>query len=806
MEGLMRKFELYRRSFMLLLLVALSLLATTQITAQQASRPESPVYAKLKKFELQGKASVSNLTLKRDRATMVFTGDFYFASPIDGRMTGAVFIGNGTFRAEVPDQPYEKEYLKRFIDAEVVDSDFRTAVLRFSDDTFAIIGKGMDTNAAAPNDAQKLATELDARLLKETGANISARMLTSLANNESPGIFFAQFDKGKRNRFTYLLDPQARLLGSAFDINAGEKVLLFCYAPLAYTNDLWITSYSEEDIKNKKVRYSDEFDLVAPLNYTMEIDVREARRLLKTTMRIDFQSLVDTLNAVPMNVNQGLSENLNKRLTEAMRITSAKQDGKDIPYIQEDFETGLTLVLPRTMKMNEKFSVELSLEGDFISNQRTFENNYYPQINTSWYPTHGYLKRSSYDLIFRHKKVDKVSSIGTLVREEGWPDSKEDRLTEFKMKTPVSFATFTAGRMERYTEKFKTTGEMPIEFDTVSSAIATSKEKFVAGELSNALAYFSSYFGPYPFSDFRSAIHPFNFGQGFPGLVLLPQGADTSDRKVYSFIAHETSHQWWGHAVAWRSYRDQWLSEGFAEYSGMLYTGFRQNLKAERDLIKEARFSMESMASGDKGLMGRVAESGPIIFGSRLDTRMTKNAYQKLTYDKGALVLRMLHFLFIDHSLKDKKDLPFFNMLAEFVKRYQGKAASTEDFVQVAGEQFAKTPLAQRFGLRDLDWFFRQWVLEAKYPSYRLEYGIENGAGGQSTMTLSVIQENAGPDWFMPLPVSVKFDDNTEAQVLVYAKGPKAPDLKVPLPKKVSSVELDPDLWIFSEKTSTKKK
>jgi hypothetical protein len=809
MEDLMHKFEWYRRSLMLFLLVALSLSVTTRITAQQMSRPESPQYAKLKKFELIGKASVSNLTLKRERATMVFTGDFYFASPIDGRITGAVFIGNGTFHAEPPDSQFDKENLKRLIDAEVVDSDFHTAVLRFTDDTADIIGKGMDANAAAPNEAHKLAAELEVRMLKETGANISARALVSMANNESPGFFFAQFDKGKRNRFSYMIDPQARIIGPIFGINGGEKVLLFYNPPNAYTNDLWISAYSEEDIKNKKIHYSDEYDLVSPDRYTMEeIDVREARRILKTKMRIDFTSLVNNLTTIPMSVNQGLSENENKRLTEAMRIISARQDGKDIPFIQEDFEAGLTFVLPRAVKKGEQFSVELTLEGDFISNQRTFENNYYPQFNDSWYPRHGYLRRAQYDLKFRHKKLDKVSSVGTLVGEAEWPDSKEDRLSQFKMDAPIPIATFTAGRFDRYSEKFpKTTGEMPIDFYSLSGSVGASNEKFIAAELSNVLAFLSVYYGPYPFKDFRGAASPFS-ADAFPSLVFIPvsKGAQEANRDFYSTVGRATSRQWWGGVVTPRSYRDRWLIDGFAEYSAMMYVGMRHNLKSERDFIKEARLAMEALASGDKGNLGRAAEIGPMILGSRLDSRMTKNVSRLLTTTKGALVLRMLHFLFLDISLKDQMHRPFSNMLTAFFKKYQGRAASTEDFIDIANEHFAQTALAKRFGLNNLDWFFKQWVYEAKYPSYRLEYGIEEGAGGQSTLTLSVAQENAGPDWFMPLPVSIKFADNTEAQIQVYAKGPQSPAIKVPLPKKVSSVELDPDCWILSLKTSTKKK
>src|SRR6185437_3648652 len=37
------------------------------------------------------------------------------------------------------------------------------------------------------------------------------------------------------------------------------------------------------------------------------------------------------------------------------------------------------------------------------------------------------------------------------------------------------------------------------------------------------------------------------------------------------FLAHELAHQWWGQAVGWRTYHDQWLSEGFAQYFAALY-------------------------------------------------------------------------------------------------------------------------------------------------------------------------------------------------------------------------------------------
>jgi hypothetical protein len=31
------------------------------------------------------------------------------------------------------------------------------------------------------------------------------------------------------------------------------------------------------------------------------------------------------------------------------------------------------------------------------------------------------------------------------------------------------------------------------------------------------------------------------------------------------FLAHEIAHQWWGQAVGWKNYHEQWLSEGLAQ-------------------------------------------------------------------------------------------------------------------------------------------------------------------------------------------------------------------------------------------------
>jgi aminopeptidase N len=330
------------------------------------------------------------------------------------------------------------------------------------------------------------------------------------------------------------------------------------------------------------------------------------------------------------------------------------------------------------------------------------------------------------------------------------------------------------------------------------------KEDFILAELNNAVRYFAELFGRFPYPAFGAAIHPFGFGQGFPTLLMIPP-ADQAGPSGFSFIAHETAHQWWGNIVSWRSYRDQWLSEGFAEYSGILYAGQRmKSPEVAANLLRVARESLKNPPRTVTGVgRGRLNDIGPIILGHRLNTSKSYGAYQALIYNKGALVLRMLHYLFSHPSTGDER--PFFVMMRDFVERYRNKSATTEDFFRVAGEHFARTPIAQRYGLKDLDWFFRQWVLQTELPSYTLEYEIKAQADGATLLSGAVKQENAGPGWQMALPLVLTFPNNQIARVVVAATGPSTP-VELRLPGTPTKVELDPAGWILSEKTTTRTK
>src|SRR5215212_5804871 len=336
-----------RRAGLLLLAASALLFASAAHAQENLSAKGKEVYDQVKAFQLAGAAEARGVTLKRDRAVMTFNGTFYFAAPVEGRVTGAVFVGDGTFRAEVPPSDFEKENVKRLLGTDVIDSDFRTAVLRFTDDTAERLGLKGQEGGQPGERAQKLASELNPRILKETGANLAARVALSLLNDEKPGLFFANFDGGGRGRFSLLLDYQDRIPVANFHLNAGEKGMIFAYRDSFYNNDIWMAFYSLEDYQRNRVEYSDLNDLIDVAHQQMYVDVRDPGSRMRLTSRVTAQARFPNLRALSFVVGESLSEEDSMRLKKQMRLKSAKLEGAELAAVQEDWEGGLTVFLPR---------------------------------------------------------------------------------------------------------------------------------------------------------------------------------------------------------------------------------------------------------------------------------------------------------------------------------------------------------------------------------------------------------------------------------------------------------------------------
>jgi hypothetical protein len=784
------------------------------LTASTAQTPPPANDATLTYQELQTSHALNksvfleNVDFQRDRVTLHFVNGFlYFPSPVAGKVRSAVFVGSATVKAEPPPVAYERDNFRRLLRANDLSTDFKTAVFRFTDDTIEkLLTQGHPQAAEPPEQAKHLAADLAPRLLEETGMNISARQLGSILNHENPGIFLAQFDGGKNGRFSYLFDPQARIPVSAFRIDGGEKGLIFAYDKDLFYNDVWMAFHAKEDYDNGQAPYSDNYNLVDTSKYALTLDLLEPKKFLGIKANVNLTSRIDGLRLIPFVVGEDLSIVDDERRKRQLHIVAAHlNDGTAVTLFQEPWEGGFAVVLPKPVGPGQPLSITLELRGEFMEEAYSSQM-YFPRSTVSWYPRHGALPRCPFDISILHRKKDHVVAVGELVKDSPMEEPKDSMIAEFRMDEPIALATFAVGPYEVHKDvaEQKDGSPLPLEFYSLPGGRAVIKEDFILAEMNNSVRFFSNTFGRYPYHLFRGVYHPFPFGQGFPTTIMIP-AADRASYRTYSFIAHETSHQWWGDIVLWRSYHDQWLSEGFADYSGMLYAQLRDKTSSEKELIRQARETLKNPPHTRSGIgTGRLVDVGPLIMGHRLETRETRGAYSALTYSKGALVLRMLHYLFTDPATGDGQ--AFFDLMTDFVNRYKNSTASTDQFFAVANERIPNTALAQKFGFKDLQWFYRQWVTETYLPTYELTYHVEPAAAGAVVLKGELLQKGV-PDeekWFMPIPLVIHFPGGKAGSIAVSAFGPRTP-VTIKLPQSPEKIELDPDLWILTEKTSTAK-
>src|SRR5205085_2200606 len=94
--------------------------------------------------------------------------------------------------------------------------------------------------------------------------------------------------------------------------------------------------------------------------------------------------------------------------------------------------------------------------------------------------------------------------------------------------------------------------------------------------------------------------------------------ADT--RGYFRVVApHEVAHQWWGHTVGFSSYRDQWMSEGFADFSASLVLMNAYGVSKFREFWSDQR---EFLTQRDREGF-RSIDAGPLTAGERAGNSKT---------------------------------------------------------------------------------------------------------------------------------------------------------------------------------------
>ncbi len=130
------------------------------------------------------------------------------------------------------------------------------------------------------------------------------------------------------------------------------------------------------------------------------------------------------------------------RRKKTLRVASAKTaNGQPIPVLQEEWEGGFTLLLPAPRKQGERFLLAVTDEGDFLFSD-FLRGCDYPYLTNQWYPRHGFLQPSTYELSFRHRNRGQVAAQGLPAGTRPAKDNGDDKITGWRMTTPIQMATF----------------------------------------------------------------------------------------------------------------------------------------------------------------------------------------------------------------------------------------------------------------------------------------------------------------------------------------------------------------------------
>jgi len=181
-------------------------------------------------------------------------------------------------------------------------------------------------------------------------------------------------------------------------------------------------------------------------------------------------------------------------------------------------------------------------------------------------------------------------------------------------------------------------------------------------------------------------------------------------------------------------------------------------------------------------------DAGPLWLGTRLISPRSGNAYQGVTYAKGAFVLSMLRSMMRADGGGQNADQAFIDMMHEFMAN-QRDSASSESFKAVAEKHMTRQMDLQKNGR--LDWFFRQWVLGTEVPRYGFKYEVQPVEGGKFKIHTEITQTEVDANFATLIPMFADFGNGMVRLGQIEMLGNSTRTINITVDKKPKKVALN---------------
>jgi hypothetical protein len=740
-----------------------------------------------------------NLTVSSEDLDLTLADGSVFVADIDQGTTAVVLLGRGTLSFH-PAPATERGQVKIFCGSEALETRFDAVFLRLNPADFTdVIGSAaLVARPVDPGDlrrAQELFRDEAQKSFVIDLGDLSRDAWTLLP---AQGDFLAEMRTRRFDTLTYAKSGAEAEDITLFDRKRHRNIALY---PSKDKQARRGATYNEDDLVDYDILDYDIEAAVTPDRHWIEgrarIRLKVRAYILGTlTLRLAdplvVQSIVSyeygRLFGMRVKNQNTLVVNLPTALSrDAVMTLTIAYAGRLEPQTP-DRET-IALDPAQSRGSDDPAPMLIAAEASFLYSSRSY---WYPQAPVSDYAT----------ARIRMSVPASIDCVASGELEAGFPvpipgkDASQNRkLYVFTAAQPLRYLAFILSRFSRAetttiafadpesngapsADDPALTGNV---YRSLNLSIEANPRQAQRGrELSERTAdiamFYESILGDSPYSSFTVALIESDLPGGHsPGyFAALNQQLPTSglvwrnDPAAFTgypefFIAHELAHQWWGQAVGWRNYHEQWLSEGFAQYFAAMYAQHQRGDESFATVMRQLRrWGIEA------------SEQGPIYLGYRLGhIRGESRVFRALVYNKSAAVLHMLRRLVGDEA--------FFKGLRRFYRESRFRKAGTIDF---------RAAMERESG-RSLERFFDRWIFGSTLPKLKVGYHVEGAE-------VVIHVEQTGELFDVPVTISLQYADRKPVDVTVLVTD-RAVDQRVPLEGVLRGIEIGKDDGTMAE-------
>lgn len=707
---------------------------------------------------------------------------------INSHVTGAFFEGDGEILLIPPDRA-ERTSLALFTQSGVLDTRFQSAYMRFFDDKLVQTLKSgfrpeenPEQYVARWQETATLLAPMDSLQLVQAmtnSADSSSQLLHLRLAGASAGMFDVFFNTSLPEQITVAQPSVA---------NNTDFYNVWVSFPVRPARE----SGKSAAISGGPIRASD-FHINSRLS--PPTDLQGEAEIALTAERSGQRTLI-------------------LQLSRLLRVSEARVNGRPVQFIQNEAVAGsdlarrgndlVAVVLPAPLEKDRPVKLLLKYSGPVMSDAGG--DLIYVGSRGTWYPSFG-PAFANFDLTFEYPTGWILAATGRSVSSSTQNGLQTSRFVSDK---PIPHAGFNLGRFETATASAGNVAIDAYAAKTVEKSLMDAESKAgihsdptkavrkIADQALATVESFSRELGPFPYSHLEISQLPALLSQSWPGLIYLSSIAFLTDAERSALgvrdpfvqllmselmLAHEIGHQWWGDAVEWESYRDEWLMEALANYCAA-HMLERENPEKMKIVLEHYRKELLKQTQN-----GIVADAGPVTLGPRLTSSRFPDAYEVVLYGRGTWLIHMLRTMLRQASGRND-DALFFTALKDLLTKSPNGKISTHD-LQLAFERVLPPALSYE-GQKSLDWFFDSWVNGAAIPQFSLEDVklITTGAGLKIKGTIR--EEFAAKDMVTALPLySLDQAGHSRFLAFVFADDVKT-EFEFTVPAGTQDVLLDP--------------